>query len=583
MLFLLELFEAAAGVVGVGVEFEGFLVVADGGIGHVLVFAFAAEDGVFGCEALQEFVLLVDLFLEGLNLGGMFGLQACQLLPLAVDDAELGAYIALDMGLLDVVTQMDGGEEVAEEVGEVAFVEGSDGIAVFAVGLAFLECLGDEPLVVVTIGKLHDLCAHEDVALTEGRLEGDALERGAAGEGDVGLSASEGASASEVDGHLVERQSLALMDGDGPGESDGELGVGAEQLFLDLLFLLVEGVAHVLPDLALNVVLEAFLGDDADESVFLVDIVDDAEGAVHPALVLVVLDEDDLCAWLELEFHRRGQGGLGEVALDDACEGGGLAFEFGEVLFVGVVDDVAAGGEGDAHRPLWWSWHYPCVEGLEIGRGGGVVADAVEDGDEVAVGLAIDLAELDGDDGHLLPHLRVEEIGAGVEGLQQLAVFVLEHGFQLVDVAHEQQLFATKGLGVAGVDAQHLVDEVDDIGTYHRDLVDDDELDLADEFALGSRVLQGLLDMAVAVARVVGQQGEEGQTEEAVEGGASGIDGSDTRRREDDMLLLRVLGHVAEERRLTRPCLSREKERATGIVDDLEGVLPLLVIEIEFH
>jgi len=92
---------------------------------------------------------------------------------------------------------------------------------------------------------------------------------------------------------------------------------------------------------------------------------------------------------------------------------------------------------------------------LEIGRGGGVVADAVEDGDEVAVGLAIDLAELDGDDGHLLPHLRIEEIGAGVEGMQQLAVLVLEHGFQLVDVAHEEQLLATEWLGVAGVDAQH--------------------------------------------------------------------------------------------------------------------------------
>ena len=104
---------------------------------------------------------------------------------------------------------------------------------------------------------------------------------------------------------------------------------------------------------------------------------------------------------------------------------------------------------------------------MEVAIGGSVVADAVEDGDELAVGLTVDLTEFDGDDGHLLPHLRVEEIGAGVEGLQQLAVVVLEHWFELVDVAHEQQLLAAEGLWVAGLDAQQLVDEVDDVCAHH--------------------------------------------------------------------------------------------------------------------
>ena len=48
---LLEFFEAAAGVTGIGVELEGLLVVADGGVGHVLVLALAAHDGIFGGEA----------------------------------------------------------------------------------------------------------------------------------------------------------------------------------------------------------------------------------------------------------------------------------------------------------------------------------------------------------------------------------------------------------------------------------------------------------------------------------------------------------------------------------------------------
>ena len=85
--------------------------------------------------------------------------------------------------------------------------------------------------------------------------------------------------------------------------------------------------------------------------------------------------------------------------------------------------------------------------------GGGVVADAIEDGDEARILLAIHLAELDGDDGHSLPHLGVEEIGRGVEGIEQLAIFILDHGFQLIDIAHEQQLFAAEGFGVARVRA----------------------------------------------------------------------------------------------------------------------------------
>ena len=64
----MELFEAAAGIAGIGIEFEGLFVVADGGVGHVLVLALAAHDGIFGSKAFQEFVLGVELGLQGLDL-----------------------------------------------------------------------------------------------------------------------------------------------------------------------------------------------------------------------------------------------------------------------------------------------------------------------------------------------------------------------------------------------------------------------------------------------------------------------------------------------------------------------------------
>ena len=134
---------------------------------------------------------------------------------------------------------------------------------------------------------------------------------------------------------------------------DGELGVGAQQFFLDLLLLLVEGVAHVLPHFALYVELLRLLVDDANHACFLVDVVDGAQGAVHPALVLVVLDEDHLCARLQLEFHRRGERGLRKVALDGSEEERGRTFEGREMLLVDVVHDVASGSEGDGEGVVW--------------------------------------------------------------------------------------------------------------------------------------------------------------------------------------------------------------------------------------
>ena len=161
-----------------------------------------------------------------------------------------------------------------------------------------------------------------------------------------------------------------------------------------------------------------------------------------------------------------------------------------------------------------------------------------------------------------------------------MALVVLQHRLQLEDVAHEQQLLSAEGLGVAGVDAQYLVDEVDDVCAHHTDLVDDNEFYLAYQFALGACVFQRLLDVSAVIARVVGQQGMEGQSEETVQGGASGVDGGDARRGEDHVLLLRVLRHVSQEGALTRARLSRQEERTARVVHDLQGILPLLVVQV---
>ena len=67
------------------------------------------------------------------------------------------------MGFLDIVAQMDGGEEMIEEAREVEGIESAHGFMVFAIGAAFLHGLVDEVLIVVAIGKLNDLSTYENI------------------------------------------------------------------------------------------------------------------------------------------------------------------------------------------------------------------------------------------------------------------------------------------------------------------------------------------------------------------------------------------------------------------------------------
>ena len=75
----------------------------------------------------------------------------------------------------------------------------------------------------------------------------------------------------------------------------------------------------------------------------------------------------------------------------------------------------------------------------------------------------------------------------------------------------------------------------------------------------------------------------EWQMEETVKGDTTCIDGGNTRGSQYDGLLLGIACHMAQKSRFTRPRLSGEKERVTGIFDYLDGLLPFLVVGVEFH
>lgn len=80
--------------------------------------------------------------------------------------------------------------------------------------------------------------------------------------------------------------------------------------------------------------------------------------------------------------------------------------------------------------------------------------------------------------------------------------------------------------------------------------------------------------------RVIGQQGVEGQFEEAVQGTASGIDGGYAGRCKHHVLFLCIRADVLQEGRFARTCLARQEYGLTGILDEVQGVLKLFVLGI---
>ena len=198
----------------------------------------------------------------------------------------------------------------------------------------------------------------------------------------------------------------------------------------------------------------------------------------------------------------------------------------------------------------------------------------VEHTDKGAVGLAVHLGELHRYQLHLGKHTRRKEIGIGVEAAQDVALVGLDHRLQLKHIPYQKHLLATKGLAhVAAVDPQDKVDEVDDIGSHHGNLVDDDEFHIADEADAVAGVLEEVLEPRGRIARIIGQQGMEGELEEAMKGAAPGIDGGNARGCQHHVLLAHVFTHIAQEGTLARAGTSCKEHRLAGEAHKGERIL----------
>lgn len=116
---------------------EGLAVIHDGSLFHALFFALLPHNHILRGKALEELLLLLLLFI----LLSYFFAQPLVLCLKLVHPVQLFADETLGKRLLDVITTVDGKEEVIESRLHIAPVKGLDGIMILLVVSAVLMVL----------------------------------------------------------------------------------------------------------------------------------------------------------------------------------------------------------------------------------------------------------------------------------------------------------------------------------------------------------------------------------------------------------------------------------------------------------
>ena len=155
-----------------------------------------------------------------------------------------------------------------------------------------------------------------------------------------------------------------------------------------------------------------------------------------------------------------------------------LTWQFLQLRLVIEVGQIVMRGQ-PYHSPSLWRelGEAPTIQLLQRLCRGMTIPHFIQNLDERLVLLTIDVTELNGDIVYLLQRFRPEEIGRVVVLLQQLLLIGSDDRRQLLQVAYHQQLHTAKRQRVVAEAAQHIVDGIEQVGSHHRYLVDNQQVD----------------------------------------------------------------------------------------------------------
>ena len=175
----------------------------------------------------------------------------------------------------------------------------------------------------------------------------------------------------------------------------------------------------------------------------------------------------------------------------------GVTRQLSQFLIVDIIYLIATGSQSDIQIFLIVNNRLAKtgVEQLQVMGCGSIVADMVEHSHKHGVTLPIDMGQFYCHQLYLTEHMSREEVGIGIETVDDVALVGFHHRFQLEGIAYQQQLLAAKWLTqVVGIDTQDTIDSIDNVCAHHRNLIDDDKFQLFEQLAVRLAVFEKFMD-----------------------------------------------------------------------------------------
>ncbi len=412
------------------------------------------------------------------------------------------------------------------------------------------------------------------------RAQHDAFQTFAAAQRHVHLPVREGGL--RIDDGAFEREPLAFVDGDGPGKFQRVLYESTELLLLHFFGFLVEGVFHVGPLGGHHLDVVVFAGAAHVDRAFA-EAGDLADFTVVEAFVAadIVFHKHHLRIEFAFEGFVGGESEVGEIAFYFCFEGLQRLLNFRQ--FFGV--DGLRRGIVRRQRNIRFlrsglkMSHIAVVQHRKHVGVYLVVAHLVEQVDEGAVGLPVNVFQFDRHRLGAAQGVAAEKIDRLVMFAQEVPLFVFHHGGQLVQVADHEQLHAAERFGAVAVSAQNVVDSVEHIGAHHTDFVDHQQvetLDQADFFTRKPPHARGILGLSA------GQKRAERQLEKRVNRHAPCVDSRYAGRRHDDHSFGRFLFDLVQKSGFARTCLAGQEDVLARMAHVIESKFELR-IRLERH
>ena len=147
-------------------------------------------------------------------------------------------------------------------------------------------------------------------------------------------------------------------------------------------------------------------------------------------------------------------------------------------------------------------------------------------------------------------------------------VLLCHYRFELVDIAHQEQLLATERLAsVAAEGTQYTVHEIEHVGAHHRDFIYHHKFHLAEHLDVASVQVQPFAEPRRREACVVGHKRLQRKVKERMQSLSAHVHRRHSRGCEHHTFLGSAGNYVAEEGGLAGPGTPGEKHRCIGLLD----------------